>query len=454
MGLSKLAEEFDADPDNFDFSKLEKESNFVENYKGIEQFLADKQKVYADLYNNFEGKKISEARFDKLKEDYPWINREELDQWFDKTNQYKKEYELEREREAGIIRRTAEVNEWSVPKRLLTTDYEKQRYIYEPESATFGKEAGGLGSSMASKGDIITSVLGTVADAVPTPAFTQYWLGPAIRTGRDIAYNVSNSPYAKEWPNIAKDAGIDIGSNVGAEVYRNWRKGQKLQKSLLSNDPQIQKFIKAQDEKDAIQEGTKMFREFQKANKGAANPAELRQLVESMPESEMKNKLMGLTSDLSNIDGKEITSTIADFTSQTAKNVQDQAKKVASGELKVVETKVPTSMNTNYMQTVLTAPEQLTKKQKALLLGNKTFNWAKDNLSTPITKFTGRQTSTLGNIKQDKSVAEKFMEQPEQQATIDRIINNYSLLWSKTKKPLGYDDSPIIKAAWEKWRKE
>ena len=108
---------FMSNPDNFDYNVLEGYSAFTDKYKNVANFIGDKNAIKAQIWNDFNGKFPSEARFQSLKNEYPWLNKEDLKNWFDKTNQYKAEYEAEREYEAGVIKRKAEADDWNIAKK-------------------------------------------------------------------------------------------------------------------------------------------------------------------------------------------------------------------------------------------------------------------------------------------------------------------------------------------------
>ena len=88
---------FLSNPDAFDYNVLEGYSDFTDKYKNVADFVIDKPKIMSELYQQFDGKFPGEARLYSLTNKYPWLNTTELKDWFDKTNEYKKMYEAERE---------------------------------------------------------------------------------------------------------------------------------------------------------------------------------------------------------------------------------------------------------------------------------------------------------------------------------------------------------------------
>jgi len=449
---------FMSNPDNFDYNVLEGYSAFTDKYKNVANFLGDKNAIKAQIWNDLNGKFPSEPRFQSLKNEYPWLSKEDLKEWFDKTNQYKAEYEAEREYEAGVHKRKAEVDDWNIAKKLATTDYEKQRYIYEPETALFGEDAPTFGTAKdtrwAALGDLGTSVVGTAADIVPTPIGTQFWLGPAIRTGRDVAYNLSDSKYAKSWPEIGANAVIDLGSNAGAEVLNNWRKASRLRSKIVNPTSDVGRVIALEEETNAL---TKGVTEMQSYLTNMVPKSAVRKQIESLPESSMKNELLAATAgDVANIDMAKVRNIVGQYSAELNPHVQSLYRKEDAGEIGRMtndERLLPDA--TPYMQHVLTTPTDLNRLQRVQKAGLKLFDYAKKYASTPAEKLAGREASKSFTPKKDQqdNIVANVLYQQELDNTIKRIISNYSILWNKDKKPIGYDN-PLIKKAYDTWKKE
>lgn len=288
LGLSKYAEQFYANPDAFDFSVLENNPNFTDNYSSVAEFTGDKYKLMQDLWNRFDGKKISQTRFETLKQKYPFLEKKELDEWFDKSNRYKEEYIKERETEAGKKRRELEVkNDWNALQHMLASDYEKQRYINEPETATFGKEAAGLaGSSFGSKADLAAGIAGGIADVVPKPAFVA--LGPAIRAGRDVAHKVSDSPYQKDWSTIAKDAALDATISGSTYGLANMRRGNRILSAFTP--PEVTSAAELAADTKAIGKGLDKL--VNKIDIDKLGDVDLYKQISKLPDSPMKSEML------------------------------------------------------------------------------------------------------------------------------------------------------------------
>lgn len=268
------------------WERLELDQDWTDKYKSIEDIVGDKSKTFPSLYNELNGIKPTDARFATIKKKYPWIIREDLDDWFDNTNEYKDYYKQERAKQAGKVRRQKEIDkDWSLMKKLLSSDYEKQRYIEDPQSAIFGKEAPGFfGSSAGAKADLISGLGAGVADVVtaPLPPINAV-AGPSIRAGRDIAHIASDSPYQKEPSSIAKDFGTDVVSNAGFAALANARRGARIVSALTS--PEVKSAYELSTVTDNIVKGLNKLPK-------VSNSKEFAFAVRDLPDSPLKQDLI------------------------------------------------------------------------------------------------------------------------------------------------------------------
>ena len=203
---------FMSNPDNFDYSVLEGYSAFTDKYKNVANFIGDKNAIKAQIWNELDGKFPSEPRFQSLKKEYPWLNKEDLKKWFDKSNEYKKFYEEEAKKEEEKNLRKKEVKEeLGFFDNLLASDYSKQRYIDDPNASIIGKQ--GKFNPLSRQGaeelmDVGLGIAGAAGDVIP--GFGPAFIGPAARTTRDVAHKLYNSPYQKDWQQIGTDLGKDV----------------------------------------------------------------------------------------------------------------------------------------------------------------------------------------------------------------------------------------------------
>lgn len=461
----QLAAQFIANPDNFDYSQLEHYSKFTDKYKSVADFIGDKASIKANIWKQLEGQFPSDARFQSLQQEYPWLSKEELKEWFDKSAAYQAEYEAERKANADRKRREQEVagtykdwhdptdkegRNWGFWRNVLASDYEKQRYIDAPNEAIFGYSAPGfIGSSAGAKADLAAGIAGGVADVAPLPFGAQIWAGPAIRTARDVAHKASDSPYQKDWSDVGLDAAKDVGFNFGSAFLANARRGQRI--ASLAADPKVGQALALADETKNIREGAEAV--MQKMYKGAAYATDdkaLYEAISSMPDSELKQELLKEAAVFGTerpINREEIGKLINKYMLMSNPGLQ-RIDKLSIAQGKPYQVLQP--YNTPFNKLAKTAPtfEELSLKQKAMYGANRAAEAAnKGKLGQSF--FQGANTARgRGN---QPNIVETALRQQEREATINRLISSYSLMWNKNNPPPEAKDSPLIKEAWEKW---
>lgn len=458
--LNKLAEidpelipVFLKDPDNFDYSQLEGYSAFTDKYKNVADFTGDKAKIMSDLWQQLDGKYPSDARMLSIKQQYPFINDAELKDWFDKSNAYKAEYEAEREAAAARKRRELEVKDWGW-RDFIASDYEKQRYVDDPNAALFGEQAPNLGEApetrWGSAGDLATGVAGGIADVAPLPFGAQIWAGPAIRAARDIGHKVSDSPYQKEATTIGGDIVKDMGFNLGAAFLANAKRGARI--ASLASDPKVGEALALADETKNIKAGAEsIVKELYKDGKFAVDDVSLYKAVNEMPESELKQKLMQSVSTFGTdrpINRAEIQKAIVDYLEMSNPTLQ-KLDKLSLQQGKNYQVLLPQESAFNKLAKTAPSYDDLTKLQKAQYVGNRIANVI--NVGKAGQSFF-QGTNTLRGRGNQPNIVETALRQKEKEDTINRLISSYSLLWNTKNPPPEAKDSPLIKAAWEKWK--
>lgn len=461
--LNKLAEidpelvpVFLKDPDNFDYSQLEGYSAFTDKYKNVADFTGDKAKIMSDLWQQLDGKYPSDARLLSIKEQYPFINDAELKEWFDKSNAYKAEYEAEREAAAARKKRELEVKDWGW-RDFIASDYEKQRYLDNPNAAIFGEQAPALGEApetrVGSAADLATGIAGGIADVAPLPFGAQIWAGPAIRAARDVGHKVSGSPYQKDLSDVGSDIIKDMSFNLGAAFLANAKRGARI--ASLASDPKVGEALAIADETRNIQKGIKDVAPYADLPKSVEDvkympsDAELYTAVHNMPESELKNELIPLVSDFTNrpINRVDINKQFAKYSLEA----NPTAIKLNKALLKNNQLPMAFEGNSNFYNRALTTPtfEDLSLKNKLMYGANRAVE--KVNVGYPgQAALQGMNTATGRGTP--PNIIETALRQKEKEDTIDRMISSYSLLWNTKNPPPEAKDSPLIKAAWEKWK--
>lgn len=322
---------------------LEGNSDYTDVYSNLGDFIGDRNSRLSKLYKELNGKKPTVARMNSFLDKNSDISAKDVNDWFDKTN-YWKDYETKvREQEAGKIRRQREIEgrligedrkkNWGFLQNILASDYAKQRYINEPETALIGAEAPAIGEAprtrTAAALDVGAGALGAAADFVPPI----WWAGPAIRTGRDIAYYGSGSPYAKDLKEIGASAGMDFGINRAARMLPNARREARIARQNLTQEA-------ARTAQAEAMMGN-ISRDLEKINGQVllgTDDAALTNIIESMSESPMKEDLMALVreSNLSRpINRDAVSKVIANYQAQSSKPVQDYARMLKRGEATV-----------------------------------------------------------------------------------------------------------------------
>ena len=465
LNRNDLADLFLSNPDSFNYSALESDPNFVESYKNVADFIGDKSKIKSQIYAQLEGKFPTQERFEYLQERYPWLSKAELKEWFDKTNDYKKMYEAEREAEAGKMRRKKEIEDEWFFQNLLASDYSKKRYINNPDESIFGKE--GNFNPYSREGqeelrDVILGGTGAAADALPGIGAV---VGPTIRLGRDLyhAYD-EDSPYKKTAGNIFKDALMDYSTNTGAWLLSNARKGAKAANELSSND--VKRAVNFANEREAVKQGLKEMTtgvagipttdQIKRAREFGVgityNDIALKNTITDLPESSMKRELMPLVSDIKNkpIDRSAVQEIINKYTRESMPAYQQTMRnKVMNMEMLPDDAR----NGSEFLEKAIATKQfkDLGKLDKLSYIGNR--------LSAEINKgrlgqVAVQEAANLYGRGSEPGIVETALMRKVKEDNIDRIINSYSILWNKKNPPPEAKDNPIIKAAWDKWSKE
>lgn len=470
---------FLANPEGFDYNILEEGySDFTDKYKNVADFKGDKSKIMNEIYTQLEGKAPSYARFLSLQQKYPWLDAAELKDWFDKVEGFKAEYKAERDYEAGKIKREQEIQNRGMddPRYWLASEYENKRYIEDPESAIFGKEAPGfIGSSTGAKADLISGILGAAGDLAPGVGAV---IGPTIRAGRDWTHILSDSPYKKDVSQAVKDQLLDYGTNVAAWRMLNARKLGKAVEGSVSNE--VSNALNVAEETARLRKG---FTDVARALEDDVNDTQLRNAIKNMPDSELKNKMSEIVASTPTdkpINRQAIEELNKRYYLESTNLVQNiQRANIAAGypagtsEGLVADFRIngkPTTMviNPETSQSVAREFSEPGNSYFARVLDTKRYEdlsrlqkaqYRLKQASNAIVKgkpgqIMVQETSHLRNKGSEAKYVENALLKKEREDTINRIISNYSILWNKDKKPAEAVKGSLIEAAWEKWSKQ
>lgn len=290
---------------------LEMISKYTDNYSNVEDFIGDRNTRLSKFYKELDGKQPSKARMQSFLDKNSDISAKDVNEWFDKTN-YWKEYEEDlTKKEADRTRRKLEVEgkytnindpkdsdkrNWGWLRNMLASDYEKQRYINNPEEALIGEDAPALGEAKETRtgaiADLGTGVAGQVADVgtlfLPFPynIIANTVTGPLIRTGRDVAHNVTDSPYQDEdW---YSDRWKDAAFNATTVGFANASKLARLANTTTAPG-KISRLYEINQLEPQLKN---TLNEAQKSKLLVSNTNGWVNMVKDLPESPLKSELM------------------------------------------------------------------------------------------------------------------------------------------------------------------
>lgn len=202
-----------------------------------------------------------------------------------------------------IQARKDEVDKWPWYKKMVASDYAKQRYINEPEKSVFSDKG-----EWYNKGEDVSDLLyggaGAVADFIPGIGGTV--VGPAVRGLRDVQHKVTDSNYQKDWSQIAGDVGNDLLFNAGTDLAPTMllRRGERYAgnaekgwKNGLGDElKKADDYLQAKNEVENIKQSTEQLGggDWQNQYKLASNPTKWDKAVDRLPESPMKSDLKSL----------------------------------------------------------------------------------------------------------------------------------------------------------------
>ncbi len=290
---------------------LEGQTSFTRQYKSFMDLLGDKEKALTELYRNQDGEWPTEERLMAFKEQNPSIGDSDIKEWFDKVNAARAHYEKEQADEAAKYKRALEIkNEWKW-RNILASDYERQRYIEDPQSSIFGKESPAIGEAKntryGSMADIGTGAIATAMDFIPpvTPplAIMSIAGGPVLRGARDAAH-LAGSDYHKDLQEIGRDFAQDITFNAMLNAAPNAR---KLSRVFGANVPES---VMREVERQNIKKGVTLFDEA-----ATETVDKLENAIKAMPDSPLKEELQAKTklARVNGYDPKEVSELVSTY---------------------------------------------------------------------------------------------------------------------------------------------
>jgi hypothetical protein len=326
---------------------------------------------------------IQDANFkDELYEkSFKDVPKADYDATIDKMAKYWEDEKRARKYEAGKKLREREVKNWPWWKNILASDYAKQRYINEPDKSLFnGDNTLDLGlfkltkwgesplknveGTLLNKGDDISDfsygVAGAAGDVLPGYGLL---VGPAVRAGRDIQHKATDSPYQKDWSDIAQDVATDAVVNASVDFLPNLRRYTSMAKRGAAESP-ISTVMNLEDDVKNIREQVDFIDNLFTGD----NYVELKRQIDKLPTSEFKTDLQKFVADPRHIDEDGIASTIEKWRNATNYMLDADQRKVIDYARQDIDKKAKLIGADDVFENPLTqrmifAPE-LTDKQK------------------------------------------------------------------------------------------
>lgn len=429
----------------------------------------------ADAFKDSDFNPGKNFKQDVYEADFSDVPREKFEEALSKMKQYYDEEVSSREKEYLKEKRKQEVKDWGLLRDIATSDYEKQRYIEDPQSALFGDQAPAIGDApetrWGSAADLGLGVAGAASDALPG---LRGFAGPGIRLARDVGHKVTDSPYQKSWGDIAKNAGVDFGTTAATAFLPNFRKQKRMMAGgLIPEEYTVIKEI--EQEAKNINEGAAMLGEslgqFSPLSE-AARDRSFRKAVANMPESQLKQELTPLAAEV-NIDWAKANAIVdkntnAAFSASNKMNRENLRSTVAENESPLVEranslddadiirTESLTGNQIPYKNTVTLDPlsarilgaKEMTKTQERLApLYNLTNKAIEGEVGSAGIKMS---STALGGRSPRKA---QRVRTAEEQANIDALKASEARFWEAGFKPNKVEGDPLWEA-YQEWDEE
>lgn len=396
------------------------------------------------------------------------------------VDEFRNQFKLVKERidtEKGRERRKKELDEmaWYNPQKWATSDYEKQRYIDDPNTSFIGKE--GKFNPYSKEGQMAISdaalgALGAVADVVP--GVGGIVVGPAVRAARDINHVYNDSKFKKSGTEIAQDAAEDLLFNVGADILpttltkylpRVINKAAKgdvgyltdlalkadTYNEALKRSKTLEKdlgnfgYDKNLDNVDKLKDMS--FRDLKKAYNNTKDQKLKQELSDAVTRSKNGKTIIG-------IDKKKVEDIISDYWLSNK-----------PGELSDSWNKFGYTPNGEYTPTMKDAlqgrsGEWIEQQMNATEAGKGARRLAA--LERGWENYGDRVYKSIGTTEQAPDVSLgplKFGKRPSTKVTrddredIDWFKENYARDWEAGFVPRGKDDEPVMKA-YREWKEE
>ncbi len=360
------------------------------------------------------------------------------------TDEFREQFKTVKNRietEKGRERRAKEVAEmkWYDPQNWATSDYEKQRYINDPNASIIGKEGNG---KWYNKGEAISDlsygVAGAAGDMLPG------WgslVGPAVRGARDVQHKITDSKYQKEGSDILTDVGKDAVFNVLIEKTPTslLRKSERTAKQSGKFDTFMNKVNDYNTVLNDVRKnkaGTDML---DWSNLHNMSDAQIEETIKAMPDGSMKRVLEGYVADGVEKNRDKIGETLVTFQSLSDPKHLSQQQAFFDEYWNVNPNKKSYWKEQgvdDYVKNQALASKQ-SKLVKGVSEGLDAWQQGGGKAIIETNTARGRGSKPKTNDRED----------------IDWFKTNYSRDWEEGFIPRGKEDEPIMKA-YREWKEE
>lgn len=388
------------------------------------------------------------------KQEFSDVDKEEFEKGLAKMKEYYDKEEAQKRAEADKIKRQREVKNWGW-RDFLTSDYEKQRYVEDPQAALFGKQAPSLGDApetrWGSAADLGLGVAGAAGDVVP--GWGSVLIGPGARIARDVGHKVTDSPYQKEWGDIVKGGIADVMVSGGTIALPNFRKQMRMYNNMMTMPKNVSATMAIETEANNILEGTR------KLGQLSGQPLEFRKALAGLPESQMTKELAPLMNS-ETIDWgavKEVLKKHANIAYDlkdaegraSYRLLNEQNDMLNNGMFpthpKATNLLIPGRGYTPLQKTVLETAEPTAKELKSAT--------RKMLLDKGIAKFSNPAANLVVTVPGGRGKGKvNTVETPEEREEIEAIKEREAPFWDMKFKP--HKDNSLMYKAWKEYADE
>lgn len=406
---------------------------------------------------------------DVYQADFEDVKREDFDKALSKMKEYYDQEEAQKRAEADKEKRKREVKNWGW-RNLLASDYEKERYLDNPNAALFGEQAPKIGEApetrWGSAADLGMGVAGAAGDALPG------WgsmAGPAVRFARDVGHKAVGSPYQKDWGDIGTNLVADVGFSASTAWLPNFRKAKRIKGGMMPTAIGENVALENEAKKmgsDALQI-RRLFREEPKTEEvlKKRNQA-FRDIYDKMPDSPLKQSLSSEVGKIE-LDGPAIAEKAQTAINQAsaALKYQSEVKDAINSSRAFIGGKRTNVIQLSkdgipvrgiqsakvaeydpWFQRIRSTPEMTPFQQKTKPAWVMFDKFLSGNLGGAALQ----EAKTLTGARSPKKAAR--VETPEERAEIDAIKEREAPFWEMKFKP--HKDNSLMYKAWKEYADE